>query len=781
MSRRRPGDDARTPIFEPLETRILLDAALPELPRVRVDTTYTAPTGIVRNVDASYGGNLQNALNAAQPGDVVELTAGKTYQNTTGFRLPVKTNPNGKYIIVRTSAWASLPVEGTRAGAAQAGLMAKIADTSASGADSALRADNQASYWRLVGIEVYRTASYTDGSIIDLGTLSLNSVSLQPNHIIIDRCYIHGFSNTEVRRGVSVQGPYMAIIDSTISGIQHSSEPQAILGGNGPGPYRFANNFLEASGENVMFGGFDTAVANLVPSDIEFVHNLVSKQTAWRGSAYTVKNLFELKSAQRVLIEGNIFENTWAAAQYFAIVLTPRNQNGTNPWNTVLDITFRDNIVRHVSAGINILGRDDAHVSLATRRLLIENNLFYDVGQTYGGDGRMIQLLSNNNVLMTDVTIRHNTQIFSTGGNLLVSIDGSAPIIDRIDYVNNIGSHGTYGIKGSGMATGLSSINYFLTNWTMTHNAFLDGGSAGVYPPGQWFYTTAQAKFTNAAAGDYSLLATSPLKNAGTDGRDVGVYGAELAYLTRGVPEGVTWVLHPGDANYDGKVDGADLALWQQHYDAVGAHTNTWDMGDWNKDGRIDGGDLALWQQNYNPIGIKDAGEPQPSRLSGPDASPAVPASGTSTTEEVRTSIDANTLTAAPQATAAAPVTESSETLGLVRLEDELGSKVAPVGTPSDTSATADAGATLASSVMTRDRLLVSEPLGVVVPGTPAVRLSTVNPATELLTDGFYAERSLLAGRVHGLVSGWHSATGDESEDVFGLLEPLLPLTAAAR
>jgi hypothetical protein len=116
-----------------------------------------------------------------------------------------------------------------------------------------------------------------------------------------------------------------------------------------------------------------------------------------------------------------------------------------------------------------------------------------------------------------------------------------------------------------------------------------------------------------------------------------------------------------------------------------------------------------------------------------------------------------------------------------VRLEDELGSKVAPVGTPSDTSVTADAGAMLASSVMTRDRLLVSEPLGVVVPGTPAVRLSTVNPATELLTDGFYAERSLLAGRVHGLVSGWHSATGDESEDVFGLLEPLLPLTAAAR
>jgi hypothetical protein len=70
----------------------------------------------------------------------------------------------------------------------------------------------------------------------------------------------------------------------------------------------------------------------------------------------------------------------------------------------------------------------------------------------------------------------------------------------------------------------------------------------------------------------------------------------------------------PGDANEDGKVDGGDLALWQQNYDPLGlkGDNNTWAKGDWNGDRRIDGGDLALWQQNYSPLGYLDLGSPAP-------------------------------------------------------------------------------------------------------------------------------------------------------------------------
>ena len=52
-----------------------------------------------------------------------------------------------------------------------------------------------------------------------------------------------------------------------------------------------------------------------------------------------------------------------------------------------------------------------------------------------------------------------------------------------------------------------------------------------------------------------------------------------------------------GDANHDSKIDGADLAIWQIHYDPLGTNgvANTWEFGDWNEDDLIDGADLALW------------------------------------------------------------------------------------------------------------------------------------------------------------------------------------------
>jgi len=77
-------------------------------------------------------------------------------------------------------------------------------------------------------------------------------------------------------------------------------------------------------------------------------------------------------------------------------------------------------------------------------------------------------------------------------------------------------------------------------------------------------------------------------------------------------------VITLGDANADGLVDSADLALWQQNYDPLGENKNIFSMGDWNLDGLIDSADLALWQQNYDPIGpggLGAAHAPEPATL----------------------------------------------------------------------------------------------------------------------------------------------------------------------
>ena len=77
-----------------------------------------------------------------------------------------------------------------------------------------------------------------------------------------------------------------------------------------------------------------------------------------------------------------------------------------------------------------------------------------------------------------------------------------------------------------------------------------------------------------------------------------------------------TLITGPGDSNFDGKVDGADLAVWQQNYDPLGLNDNTFAMGDWDGDGKINGADLALWQQNYDPLGAGTLeANPEPATL----------------------------------------------------------------------------------------------------------------------------------------------------------------------
>jgi hypothetical protein len=99
-----------------------------------------------------------------------------------------------------------------------------------------------------------------------------------------------------------------------------------------------------------------------------------------------------------------------------------------------------------------------------------------------------------------------------------------------------------------------------------------------------------------------------------SDGRRLAAYsvGSEL-YDNSDVGISISLGVIPGDANADGKIDGADLAIWQQNYDPLGlnAENASWATGDWNADRKVDGGDLALWQQNYDPLGT--SGIPQAS------------------------------------------------------------------------------------------------------------------------------------------------------------------------
>ncbi len=489
--------------------------AAPAPPAVFIDTTPVAPTGGTIAVPA--GGDFQAALDSAQPGDVITLAAGATF--TGPFTLPKKAG--NAWITISSAADADLPAPGTRVTPAHAGAMPKIV---ARDSGPALTTAPGAHHYRFVGVEFHSAAGvYTYGLIV-LGTGDEADVALLPSDLVFDRCYIHGDPGAGGKRGIALNSRSTAVIDSYLSDWKGTDQDtQALMSWNGPGPFKIVNNFLEGAGENVMFGGADPSIAGLVPSDIEFRRNWVRKPPSWNqndlgayaGSHWSVKNLFELKNAARVLVDGNVFENTWLDAQVgFAILFTVRNQDGAAPWSVVRDVTFTNNIVRHAAGGVNILGLDNLHPSQPTARVRIANNLFDDLGAApWGGNVPLFQILSGP----ADVTVDHNTGLH-TGNVISAGGEGATGFV----YRNNLTAHNEYGVIGDDAGPGLSTLTRYFPGAVFARNV-LAGGPAGAYPPDNFFPPSlAAVGFVDIADGNYRLAAGSQYKNAGTDGKDIG-------------------------------------------------------------------------------------------------------------------------------------------------------------------------------------------------------------------------------------------------------------------
>src|SRR5581483_3927905 len=313
--------------------------------------------------------------------------------------------------------------------------------------------------WTLMLLEIQANANGA-GDIVTLGDGSAAQASLAqiPHDLVLDRVYIHGDATDGQKRGVALNSAQTTITGSYIADIKAiGQDSQAIGAWNGPGPYAITNNYLEAAGENVLFGGADPAIANLVPSDITIADNEIAKPVAWRTEKWSVKNLVELKNARRVTIERNTIEYVWQGGQSgFAVLFTVRNQDGQCPWCTVDHVTFQNNVVRHAAAGIQMLGTDNLHPSQQTQAIVVRNNVFYDIDkQNWGGNGYFLALVAGPR----DVTIDHNT-IVQEHASGIVQADG-APTIGFV-FTNNLAKHNAYGIIGTDHGVGDDSISAYL-------------------------------------------------------------------------------------------------------------------------------------------------------------------------------------------------------------------------------------------------------------------------------------------------------------------------------
>jgi hypothetical protein len=496
----------------------------PELPRVLIDTRYVPPTGTTRTVAA--GGNLQGALDAAQPGDVILLEAGATFVGN--FTLPAKTGAG--WIVVRSStADANLPAAETRITPAFSAVLPKIVSPNT---EAALRTAPGARHYRIIGVEITvdPNAALNYGIVV-LGAKNHRSLDQVPHDIVLDRVYIHGHPTLHTNRCVALNSATTAVIDSYLAECHAKGfDSQAICGWNGPGPFKIVNNYLEGAGENVMFGGADPSIANLTPSDIEIRRNHFTRPPSWKG-VWTVKNLFELKHAQRVLVEGNVFENHWADAQDgFAIVWKSVNENGDAPWSVTRDVTFRFNTLRNAGAGITISARPQDYPAVRASRFKIEHNVFDSVNVgTFTGHGRVFQIIQGPD----NVAIEHNTTFTP---NVVIMFD-VLPQATNFSFHNNLTTRGEYGVFGSDKGEGLDAITFYAApGFKFERNVLIGPDDGAVYPANNSFPATiANVGFVNYSGGNYRLAAGSPYKKTATDGTDPGADIGAVEKATQGV------------------------------------------------------------------------------------------------------------------------------------------------------------------------------------------------------------------------------------------------------
>jgi hypothetical protein len=543
------------------------------LPQIYIRTALSDTPAPGKTLEVNNSGDLQGALNRAQCGDVINLQAGSTL--TGQFRLPVKSCDDQHWIIVRTSASdAQLPPEGSRLTPCYAGV-ASLPGRPAYSCPTAtnvmarieglppLDSHGQAvDHYRFIGLEITHPIAAQAPAILGLGAGS--------NHIVVDRCWIHGNATDGTQRGMALNGSYLAVVDSTITDIHMvGTDTQGLAAWTGTGPLKIVGNFIEGGSSSIGFGG---AGSSVTPRDIEIRNNHLFKPLAWKlgdpnfiGVTFNSKVSLESKNSSRVLIEGNILENAWGGPQGGdgdAVWLGPKNQNNGCPSCEVNDVTFRYNIIRRAGGGIYIFDApsDAGGIAQQASRYSVHDNLLEDIRLSYAGPGTGKGLLfrfygTPHFTPPRDISIRHNTGV-GDGGILQILAVPAAPMANFV-FQDNLVSNGQTAISGCRGTFGTFVLEDCAHGYVFGNNVIVD--SQGDFPKSNGNYKKEKDKklnlypkkwrdvgFVDAERGDYRLCsaatqsatactAASPYAGGATDSKDVGADVAKIYELTEKV------------------------------------------------------------------------------------------------------------------------------------------------------------------------------------------------------------------------------------------------------
>ncbi len=345
---------------------------------------------------------------------------------------------------------------------------------------------------KVVGLTVANGAP--DRDTINVGSNAIASIAALPHEVTLERVSaVAGPGGGH--RAFGLHGVGITLVDCRATGFwEVGRDSQAIWINNGPGPYTILRGYFEAAGENMMVGGALPGIRDPggIPSDITVRGAHFFKPLDWKAKPGSVKNLFELKSGKRVLVEGCIFENNWKDAQAGSAILIKADNQGGTPWMETSDVVFRGNVVKNSPDGpaVNIRGYNPANPAVRVRNVVFENNLFVGVNEGIqsgeGVDGLRV-------VRNTFLTISRTFLRFY-GGRLADGTIFRTPLT----FNGNVTHEGDYGLKGDGTASGIPTLDTYTQVIEFKGNVIERGVRACSYPPGN----TLVARGTLAASLD---------------------------------------------------------------------------------------------------------------------------------------------------------------------------------------------------------------------------------------------------------------------------------------
>lgn len=512
--------------------------------------------GLGKMYPATQAG-LQAAMDAANRGDIIEISAGETI-NIGSSPLIMKRKAGSGYVWVRSSAHTAF-APNVRAGASDSSNMATIVKTVGSFGFAMIveyiESEGETTHsWCWEGIEF--TCSHTTGTVSAIISLIRDTVLgfchsqlWEPHDLYFLHCYIHGDGTHNVAVGLEGTGESCGIWDSTIDDIlSNAQDCQAIGIPTGTGNFIADNCRLSATGECFMAGGGYQQISGVQLSDITFRRCEFTWLDAWYGSGYVLKNTFEIKVVDRLLVEDCIIHNCWAAGQTGECLVLKNTT--TDSWAVAMNMTFRRCKFYDASGVANLLTiQGIPTVQPGMSDILFDNCVGWNLNREAGHvvslyEGCFFQHSPSNgtypNQFMDRVQVRHCTfvhdepgQSSATSANFLRLTGGSGvePGCRQWFFRDNVlsmwGASDTIrqGITSTGppTRTGTTALNALIQNYSFGGNLWIGNYTTGNFPSGNTKAASyAAAGFQNWAAGDLRLSSASPGKGAGQYGGDCG-------------------------------------------------------------------------------------------------------------------------------------------------------------------------------------------------------------------------------------------------------------------